>query len=81
MNIFLTPQLEDFVEQQVASGLYASTSDVMQEALRLMQEQDALKSLKTSLLQQEIQQGIEQLDQGLGKSFNINAIKQAARNR
>jgi antitoxin ParD1/3/4 len=38
MNINLSPQLEEFVRQKVASGLYASASEVVREALRLMEE-------------------------------------------
>ena len=42
MNINLTPQLEDLVRQKVASGLYTSASEVVREALRLMDEKDRL---------------------------------------
>lgn len=78
MNISLTPQLEDFVKQKVATGLYNSTSEVMREALRLMQEQDELKAMKMRVLQQDLQQGLTQLDQGLSKPFDPYAIKQQA---
>ncbi len=40
MNVNLTPQLEDMVRRKVASGLYASASEVIREALRLMETQD-----------------------------------------
>lgn len=38
MNVNLTPQLEALVKQKVASGLYSSASEVVREALRLMEE-------------------------------------------
>ncbi len=40
MNVSLTPQLEDFVRQKVASGFYGSASEVVREALRLLGERD-----------------------------------------
>ena len=40
MNVNLTPKLEDMVKKKVASGLYNSASEVVREALRLMEEQD-----------------------------------------
>ncbi len=34
MNISLTPELENLVNQKVTSGLYHSASEVIREALR-----------------------------------------------
>jgi antitoxin ParD1/3/4 len=42
MNVNLTPQLEELVRSKVASGMYTSASEVVREALRLMDEQDRL---------------------------------------
>jgi len=38
MNVNLTPQLEALVRQKVESGLYGSASEVVREALRLLDE-------------------------------------------
>ncbi len=46
MNINLTPYLESMVRQKVESGLYTSASEVLREALRLMDEQDQLRATK-----------------------------------
>jgi antitoxin ParD1/3/4 len=40
INVSLTPQLEEMVRQKVAGGLYNSVSEVVREALRLMDAQD-----------------------------------------
>jgi len=40
MNISLTPALEQFVNDKVATGLYNSVSEVIREALRLLIAQD-----------------------------------------
>ena len=38
MNVSLTPHLEALVQRKVESGLYGSASEVMREALRLLEE-------------------------------------------
>jgi antitoxin ParD1/3/4 len=57
MNVNLTPQLEDMVRRKVASGLYNSASEVIREALRLMEEQDRLRAAKLDQLRQDLQEG------------------------
>ena len=66
MNVSLTPQLEDYVKQKVAAGKYNSVSEVMREALRLLEERDALKEMKLEALRRDLQAGIQELDQGEG---------------
>ena len=40
MNVSLTPRLVDYVRQKVEAGLYSSSSEVIRDALRLMDERD-----------------------------------------
>jgi hypothetical protein len=42
MNIFLTPELEQFVQLTVGNGRYSSPSEVVQVALKLLEKQEAL---------------------------------------
>lgn len=49
MTITLTPQLEAMIEKKVASGHYASASDVVEEALRLLEEKDRAARLKAAI--------------------------------
>jgi len=51
MNVSLSPALVDFVKTKVESGLYNSTSEVVREALRLLQEQDEKKAALKAALQ------------------------------
>ena len=44
MNVNLSPQLDEMVRQKVASGLYTSASEVVREALRLMEQQDCIRA-------------------------------------
>ncbi len=58
MNVSLTPQLENYARSKVESGRYNSVSEVVREALRLSQEQDA----KLAHLQDLIQEGMKSGD-------------------
>lgn len=42
MNFSLTPRLEAMVREKVVSGRYSNSSEVVREALRLLEEQDKL---------------------------------------
>ncbi|SFM30132.1 MULTISPECIES: type II toxin-antitoxin system ParD family antitoxin [Rugamonas] len=78
MNINLTPQLEEMVRQKVVSGLYTSASEVVREALRLMEEKDQLRAARLAQLRQEIQDG---LDSGPAVAWDAEALKHAGRAR
>jgi antitoxin ParD1/3/4 len=79
MNVSLTPKLEFYVKQKVAGGMYNSVSEVIREALRLLEERDALQTMKLEALRQDINQGLASLDSGEGKPLDIDAIKIKAR--
>jgi antitoxin ParD1/3/4 len=64
MNVSLTPELEEMIAERVASGLYASASEVIREALRLLDERDRLNHLR-----QNIGLGLDQLDHGRHRPF------------
>jgi len=79
MNVSLTPQLEFFVKQKVNQGLYNSASEVVREALRLLEERDALQAVKLEALRNDIDRGVASLDNGEGRALDIEAIKVKAR--
>lgn len=78
MNVNLTPQLEDLVRSKVASGLYTSASEVVREALRLMDEQDRLRQAKLEQLRSDVRQG---LASGPSEIWDAEAVKNKARTR
>lgn len=78
MNISLTPHLEGIVKGKVESGLYTSVSEVMREALRLLEERDRLRELRLEELRREIQKGI---DSGEATPLDIEDIKARGRER
>jgi antitoxin ParD1/3/4 len=44
MNVSLTPELEKFVEDTVASGRYASASELVRAGLRTLEAEERWKS-------------------------------------
>jgi antitoxin ParD1/3/4 len=78
MNINLTPQLEDLVRSKVSSGLYNSASEVVREALRLMEREDQLRTAALQQLKQDIQDGI---NSGSAGELDVEAIKRRGRER
>ncbi len=78
MNISLTRQLEEFVKSKVESGLYGSASEVMREALRLLEERDRMRSLRVEDLRAQIKKG---LDSGEPSPLDIGAVKARGRKR
>lgn len=64
MNVSLTPELEQIVDQKVKSGQYNSASEVVREGLRLLQQRDDMREAKLNALRAEIQKGIDSLEAG-----------------
>ena len=78
MNISLTPHLEEMIRAKIASGSYNSASEVVREALRLLEEEDQLRSLKMQTLREDIREGLES---GASMVFDPKEIKRAAREK
>ncbi|MGH2561763.1 MAG: type II toxin-antitoxin system ParD family antitoxin [Thermomicrobiales bacterium] len=59
MNVSLTPHLESMVRQKVASGRYNNASEVVREALRLMEEHDQHQRLRSAVAigQEQVKRG------------------------
>jgi antitoxin ParD1/3/4 len=69
MNISLTPKLEELVKAKVASGKYNSASEVVREALRLLEEQDELHRIKLEALKRDIMTGMADLEADRYKAY------------
>jgi antitoxin ParD1/3/4 len=64
MHLSLTPKLEKYVKAKIDNGLYNNASEVVREALRLMQEHEALRRLKRERLKKAIAKGEADLANG-----------------
>jgi antitoxin ParD1/3/4 len=76
MNVSLTPEIEALVRHKVESGRYLSASEVMREALRLLEERDKLLELRREELRKEIH---KDLDSGPAEPLDREAVKAKAR--
>jgi len=65
-NISLTRQLDDYVEERVASGAYQNASEVVRAGLRALSRDEAEHALKLERLKAMIQVGVDELDRGEG---------------
>jgi antitoxin ParD1/3/4 len=62
MNVSLTKELEALVADKVKTGRYLSASEVVREALRLLEERDRIKEMRLVELRKEIQKGLDSGD-------------------
>jgi len=75
MNVSLTKELENFINELVASGMYFSASEVVRDGLRLLKEQEKIKEMRIEELRSEIIKGYEQSQRGESKPLDIEEIK------
>ena len=66
MNVHLTQELEQLVQNRVKSGRYNSASEVVRDALRLLADRDELMDLRKQELRKKIAQGLDSLQRGEG---------------
>jgi antitoxin ParD1/3/4 len=62
MSTTITPDLQAFIQQAIASGKYRSEAEVVSEGLRLLQE----KERKLDAMRQDLQVGLDQFENGEG---------------
>lgn len=78
MNVSLTEELADFVKAKVAAGRYSSSSEVVREALRLMEKAEQQEAERLQLLRRAWREGIDSGDAG---ELDFAALKKEARAR
>ena len=84
MNVSLTPELEQYVNGKVQSGMYHTASEVIREGLRLLKEREELHQQKLADLRQALQIGIDQADRGDGTPITeawAEGVKKRGRER
>ena len=64
MNVSLTPELEELVSTKLRSGRYNSASEVVREALRLLEEHDKARPSQLAEFSQELGRRLASLDRG-----------------
>jgi len=64
MNVSLTPELEQFVQTKVQTGRYNSASEVVREALRLLEEHEGARAAQLAEFNKELGRRLASLDRG-----------------
>lgn len=55
LNVSLTPELDQFVQDRVASGRYQTASEVVREGLRLLENQESERSARFQALKSRLE--------------------------
>jgi antitoxin ParD1/3/4 len=64
VNVSLTPELDAFLQARVKSGRYQTTSEVVREALRLLERKEAERDEAFQLLKAKLKRGALQAERG-----------------
>jgi antitoxin ParD1/3/4 len=66
MDVHLSPEAEDLLQQKLRTGRYSSANEIVDEALRLLDEQDRFIDLRREELRAKIAEGLDSLRRGEG---------------
>lgn len=64
VNISLTPELDTFLQSRVKSGRYQTTSEVVREALRLLERQETEREQAFQHLKTKLERGAAEAERG-----------------
>ena len=64
VNISITPELDAFLQSRVRSGRYQTTSEVVREALRLLERHEQERDEAFLQLKANLQRGAAEADRG-----------------
>lgn len=64
MNISLTLEQQEFIQEQLKSGRYINASEVIAQALRLLEEEERHYQTWVEETRRKVAVGIEQADRG-----------------
>jgi antitoxin ParD1/3/4 len=74
VNVSLTPELEQLVNQKVSSGMYQTASEVVREGLRLLAERDQ----RMESLRRDVRAGFEAIKRGEYTDYDATTIQKLA---
>lgn len=74
MNVSLPGDMVEFVEREVSQGGYASSSEVVRDALRLLRHEKAQQLEKLAILRREITIGVEAAESGRLSKKSVSDI-------
>jgi antitoxin ParD1/3/4 len=76
MNVSLTPELIKIVQGKVASGLYGNASEVIREAIRMMdQHKQFMYEAKLAKLREALAPGLADVEAGRFADYSLDGLK------
>ena len=75
MHINLSPEMESFIKAQVASGFYGNATEVIRDAVRRLQADNA----RIQAFRAAVKAGDDQLDRGQGIPFSAALMDEVER--
>jgi len=82
VNVSLTPELDKWINEKVASGLYQSSSELIREGLRFLMVREEQRQAMIAESRQDLLIGVTQLDNGKSQDLDeelVKSIKKKAR--
>ena len=70
MEITITSELENLINEELQTGEYFSPDDVLREGLLLLKERKIPKQQRIENLRREVQKGIDAIRQGDFKTYH-----------
>lgn len=79
MNVSLSAEFVEFVEDEIASGEYGTASEVVRDALRLLKRDRAAQNEKLAVLRREVGIGVDQARSGRFSKRSVTEIAASLR--
>ena len=73
-NVALTDHLDRFVEANIAAGRYQDASEVIREALRLLEQRQREDELRIDRLREAVQAGEEAFERGEYVELEVDEV-------
>lgn len=64
VNVSITPELDEFLQARVKSGRYQTTSEVVREALRLLERHEREQDHARNQIKAKLTRGAEEAERG-----------------
>ena len=75
MNVSLTPEMAEFVARELSSGDYASASELVRDALRILRRDRDVEAQKIEILRRKLDVGLGQAER---QEFSDRSVTEIA---
>lgn len=77
MTIDVTPEMADFIAGELEKGDYASASEVVRDALRILRRDREIENEKAAILRRAVELGLKQAEYGEFSSRTVMEIAES----